>query len=130
MNERRLAFLGALCAGVAVALGAFGAHNLHDRLVEAGQLENWHTAVRYQVWHGLALVLLGTWRRAGYRVGGAGWAFLVGIPCFSGSLYALALGVPSAWIWPVTPLGGLLLLVGWVTFAAAALRGARDGEPG
>jgi uncharacterized membrane protein YgdD (TMEM256/DUF423 family) len=90
-------------------------------------MENWHTAVRYQVWHGLALIAYGALLRGSRRAsGGAGWAFLAGSACFSGSLYALGLGVPSRWIWPVTPLGGLLLLIGWTLFALRVLRGERD----
>ncbi len=121
MSGERWVAVGAVLAGVGVALGAFGAHGLADRLEAADQLENWHTAVRYQVWHGLALILLGVLSR-GERVRAAGWAFLIGTLCFSGSLYALGLGVPSSAIWFVTPLGGLLLLVGWVLFTLRALR--------
>lgn len=110
-----------------MAMGAFGAHSLEDRLVEAGQVGNWETAVRYQVWHALALVLFGVVRRqTGSTSSAPGWLFVIGSLCFSGSLYALALGVPATYIWPVTPAGGLLLLVGWVTFALAALRSSGD----
>jgi len=113
--------IGALSAGVAVAMGAFGAHSLETQLAEAGQAANWETAVRYQMWHALALVFFGVVRsRNGSTASASGWLFLIGSLCFSGSLYALALGVPAAYIWPVTPAGGLLLLVGWVLFARIA----------
>lgn len=123
MKPRHWIALGALVTGLAVAMGAFGAHSLEERLAEAGQLANWETAVRYQAWHGLALVLFGVARRGGAAIG---WCFLLGSVCFSGSLYALALGAPASVIWPVTPLGGLLFLVGWGLLAAAALRAPDD----
>jgi uncharacterized membrane protein YgdD (TMEM256/DUF423 family) len=126
MRDSHWVALGALAAGLGVAMGAFGAHALHDRLVEAGQLDNWHTAVRYQVWHALALVAYGLWRRAtGGRSAAVGWCLLIGSAFFSGSLYAIALDVPTTYLWPVTPAGGLLLLVAWVLFAVAALRAPR-----
>jgi len=119
--------IGALSAGIAVAMGAFGAHSLEDRLVEAGHVGTWETAVRYQVWHALALILFAVVRRqTGSNSSAPGWLFLIGSLCFSGSLFALALGIPSAYIWPVTPAGGLLLLIGWVLFAVAALRSSKD----
>lgn len=123
MRDAHWKAIGALSAGVAVAMGAFGAHALKDQLVEAGQLANWETAVRYQVWHALALIAFGLVRHQ--RGGGSsapGWLFLLGSLCFSGSLYALALGAPSAYLWPVTPAGGLLLLLGWVGLATGAFR--------
>ena len=114
---------GAILAGVAVAAGAFGAHALHHQLEQADQLGNWETAVRYQMWHALALILFAFVREQ--RQGGGssiGWLFLVGTTLFSGSLYALALGVPSTYVWPLTPAGGLLILIGWVIFAVGSLR--------
>jgi uncharacterized membrane protein YgdD (TMEM256/DUF423 family) len=117
---------GALLALLGVGLGAFGAHGLEERLVEAGQLENWHTAVRYQMWHALALIATGLLaERAGPLRGTAG-CFLVGTLLFSGSIYALALGAPAGAIWWVTPLGGLLLMAGWLVLAARALRASRS----
>ena len=99
-------------------LGAFGAHALKARLgVEA--LSVWQTAVQYHFWHALALLavpqLVGVWAKVG------GWLFTAGILVFSGSLYALALGAPSA-IGAITPVGGLALILGWLAFALAALK--------
>jgi uncharacterized membrane protein YgdD (TMEM256/DUF423 family) len=100
-----------------VVLGAFGAHALKARL--GGEaLSIWQTAVQYHFWHALALLAValagaGPWFRA------AGWLFLAGVLLFSGSLYALAFGIPLG---VVTPLGGLALILGWVAFAVAALR--------
>jgi uncharacterized membrane protein YgdD (TMEM256/DUF423 family) len=127
MNSRKAIAAGALWMALAVALGAFGAHGLKEQLlaVEGGSgLDNWHTAVRYQAWHALALVLLGVvTSRAGCTDRGAliGWAFLVGSLLFSGSIYALSLEPSATWLGPVTPLGGLLLILGWLGFAKLAL---------
>jgi uncharacterized membrane protein YgdD (TMEM256/DUF423 family) len=115
--------VGALWAAVGVSLGAFGAHALKSRLVESGHLATWETAVRYHVWHALALVLLGLWSERSSATSGrlAGWCFLAGSLFFSGSLYAISLGGPR-WLGPLTPLGGAGLIAGWIAFALAALR--------
>jgi len=105
-----------------VALGAFGAHALKAKLpVET--LSVFQTGVQYQMMHSLALIAVGLWieRQPDLNLlGYAAAAFLFGIVCFSGSLYALALGGPR-WLGPVTPLGGTLFIVGWLLLAAAAL---------
>lgn len=111
--DRTFALAGALFALIAVALGAFGAHALESR-VEPRDLEIWETAVRYQMWHALALVLLAAllarWPGGAAHV--AGWAWIVGILVFSGSLYALV-GTGIRGLGAITPIGGLALLVGW-----------------
>ncbi len=120
MNGRKALALGALWMAIAVALGALGGHALKDQLVAAEKLETWHTAVRYHAWHALGLLLLGSLTRVGElaeRGGLVGWMFLVGSLCFSGSLYVLSLEPSATWMGPVTPLGGLLLILGWLGFA-------------
>ena len=114
---------GALLAALAVALGAFAAHTLKDTLLERGQLENWRTAVRYQMWHALALCLCSVLaeRRGGLRF--SSWAFLCGSVLFAGSIYCLAFDVLRPAMIPLTPLGGTLLLAGWVGVARFAWRG-------
>lgn len=117
-------FAGALFALLAVALGAFGAHALHDRLVAAGSLETWRTAVFYQMSHALALTALGLYARttkkdSGRLFGAAALFLVVGIVLFSGSLYGLAAGGPR-WLGPVTPLGGLSFMAGWACVLVAA----------
>jgi uncharacterized membrane protein YgdD (TMEM256/DUF423 family) len=94
-----------------VALGAFGAHALKNRLTPE-MLTVFETGVRYQAYHALALLLLAALRGPDK----AAWCFVGGIVLFSGSLYALALtGV--RWLGAITPIGGVLFLVGWVLFA-------------
>jgi uncharacterized membrane protein YgdD (TMEM256/DUF423 family) len=125
MNHRSaLAWAGAIGAS-GVALGAFGAHLLRPRLLAAGTLEVWETAVRYQLVHAVALLGFAGWLRNPDRPAGAGasWAprmWVAGAALFCGSLYGLALGGPR-WLGPVTPLGGLCLIAGWVLAACAGL---------
>ena len=104
-----LGFLG-------VALGAFGAHGLRERLAP-GMLDVYKTGVLYQLLHAVALlaVALGAERLARPRAVATLW--VAGVVIFSGSLYALALsGV--RWLGAITPLGGVLFLVGWAALAA------------
>jgi uncharacterized membrane protein YgdD (TMEM256/DUF423 family) len=114
---------GALLAGVAVAAGAFGAHGLKDMLAAAGQAENWETACRYALVHALGLILTGLVARLpAARAGLAAAAaicLLGGTLVFSGFLAALALtGIKI--LGAIVPIGGVLLIAGWVLLAAAA----------
>src|SRR5262245_18677794 len=115
--------LGAIFGGLAVALGAFGAHALQSR-VPADRLVVFETGVRYQMYHALALMAVAFVLQAGGRASlatYAGWAFAAGIVIFSGSLYALVLTGVRTW-GAVTPIGGVALLAGWVLLALAAAR--------
>jgi uncharacterized membrane protein YgdD (TMEM256/DUF423 family) len=117
-------FLGSALGGLSVALGAFGAHALKDRLT-AELMNTFQTGVHYQMIHSLALILtailadkltaqsaLVTW---------AGWLFFAGIVFFSGSLYILSTtGVKT--FGAITPIGGVAFLIGWGLLAYAALR--------
>jgi len=123
MTPRLCVTLGALYGLLGVVFGAFGAHALRGRL-SAEMLAVWRTAVEYQFYHALALLLLGLWLQQRAAVGQtlAGYAFALGILLFSGSLYALALsGVRP--LGAITPLGGLLLIAGWASWAWSAWRG-------
>ncbi len=95
---------------IGVALGAFGAHGLADYLAANDSALTWQTAVLYQLIHAVALLALG---RQTTRWRALVWVWSLGIILFSGSLYALALGGPG-WLGPVTPIGGLLFLLGWL----------------
>lgn len=120
---------GALSGGLTVALGAFGAHALKDRL-DPAQLEIWHTGVQYQGLHALALGWAGLEARRTRRGRWAGLAFLAGTFLFCGSLYGIALGAPKS-LGAITPVGGLSFLMGWAMLAWAARAGetpARDAS--
>jgi len=116
---------GCLLGAVAVAAGAFGAHGLKAMLAAAGQTENWETACRYGMYHALALVatgLLAAGRPELARPAGiAGGCFLVGTLIFSGCLAALALSGVKI-LGAIVPIGGVLLIAGWLVLAAAAAR--------
>jgi len=116
-----------LCASggglVAVALGAFGAHALKAKLSPA-MLSVWQTAVNYQFYHVLALLLVAVLLHFGWQsrwLVVAGACFLAGMLLFSGSLYWLALGGPS-WLGPITPFGGLSFMMGWLMLFIAGLK--------
>ena len=97
-----------------VALGSFGAHALKETLLNNGTLATWQTAVLYQLIHAVALLASPDWP----------WVsrcWIAGVVLFSGSLYWLALGGPK-FLGPVTPLGGISLLLGWVLLACHAFR--------
>lgn len=105
-----------------MAAGAFGAHALRDHLSPA-DLATFETAVRYQMYHALALISVGLLAERGVTRGSmAGWLFLAGIVLFSGSLYLLTL-CGLRWMGAVTPLGGVAFIAGWV---ALALGGRTD----
>ncbi|MDC1436714.1 DUF423 domain-containing protein [Gammaproteobacteria bacterium] len=97
-----------------VALGAFGAHGLEEKISEAS-LETWNTAVLYQMFHVVALILTALLCYifpASKSFSRSGYAFQIGIVLFSGSLYLLALTGISLFAY-ITPFGGLFFLVGW-----------------
>ena len=122
--ERFLFTAGAAAALVAVALGAFGAHALRDRL-SPDLLVIFETGVRYHFYHALAL-FAAAYAAARWPEGAAtitGWLFIAGIVLFSGSLYLLAL-TNTRWLGAITPLGGLAFIAGWVTLAWTAFTAA------
>mgnify|MGYP001627442641 CR=1 FL=1 len=107
---------GSLLSALGVALGAFGAHGLRDR-IEPALLQAWNTGVLYHLVHALALVALGLAGARGARRRGA-LLLLAGIALFSGSLYAMAL-TGFRPLGAVTPVGGVLFLAGWLQLAFA-----------
>lgn len=114
--------LGATFAALAVTFGAFGAHALRATLTPE-DLATFETGVRYQMYHALGLFAVAwaatQWEAATVTV--AGWAFVVGIVVFSGSLYVLVL-TGQRWLGAVTPLGGVAFIGGWVLLAWTAWR--------
>ena len=113
---------GGLFGLLSVLLGAFAAHGLSQTL-SASQLATWQTGVSYQMYHALALLLSGLWLlNNGPRIlKTAGMLFCVGTLGFSGSIYALVL-THLSWLGPVTPLGGLCLIAGWLVILLHSVR--------
>ena len=115
--------LGALAAALGVALGAFGAHGLEGR-VSPDRLETFRTGVEYQMYHALALLVVGCAVAQGWGpiLHWAGYCFVAGIVIFSGTLYLLVL-TDTGWLGAITPLGGVAFIVGWALLAWAAVFG-------
>ncbi|WP_334018542.1 DUF423 domain-containing protein [Alteromonas sp. S015] len=117
--------IGALLAGLSVVLGAFGAHGLKSVLT-VQQLNTFEIGVRYQMYHALALLLLPALSGA---VSSA-WAnrvafcFVTGTVLFSGSLYALGIS-GIKWFGPITPLGGMFFIIGWVLLVVGLIKGQK-----
>ena len=121
--ERIFFGLGSILAGIAVGLGAFGAHGLRG-ILSPEDLVTFETGVRYQMYHALALLGV-AWAVTQWEtvlLEWTGWLFVLGILVFSGSLYILVLP-GQRWLGAVTPLGGLAFILGWILLASAALRG-------
>ena len=120
MSATTLSRLAAALAALAIILGAMGAHGkIHDVLVSRGSLGTWETGVFYHLVHAVVLWVLAG--RSGARVPGPAWCFLAGILMFSGSLYGLSLArIPL--LGPVTPLGGLGYIAGWLWLAVRPSR--------
>lgn len=116
--------LGAANAFLAVAAGAFAAHGLR-RVLDLDMLETFKTAATYEMYHALGLILVGLLAelRPSVWADAAGYALLLGIVLFSGSLYALAITGVRA-LGAITPFGGVSFLAGWVFFGIAAWRAA------
>jgi uncharacterized membrane protein YgdD (TMEM256/DUF423 family) len=122
MTRWLIAFAG-VAGAVAVAFGAFGAHALRKKLPE-DRLANLELGVRYIFFH-IPGVLAAAWLSSAVPCGGntfatvAGWSFALGMVLFSGSLIVLALTGEKRW-GRVTPVGGILFIVGWIALVGAA----------
>ena len=116
---------GAVNAAIAVIFGAFGAHALKERLTEK-YLAIWETAVQYQMFHALGLIIIGILMSSSLlgpitQLNWAGYLLLAGIIIFSGSLYVLSftgIGILGA----ITPIGGVAFIAGWIMLIIAALK--------
>ena len=120
---RSFIVLAGILGFLAVALGAFGAHGL-AKVVEPRLLEVWHTGVQYQMYHSLALLAVALLAVSYIKPAiakWAGWAFVIGILLFSGSLYAIVL-LDVRNLGLITPIGGVFFLIGWVLILVAALK--------
>lgn len=120
--QRFFLSFAALSGFLSVCLGAFAAHGLKHYLT-AEAIAIWQTGVQYQMYHALALLPVALLYRtqASKTLRLSGLAFILGSVCFSGSLYALALGAPKS-IGFITPLGGFCFLIGWAALVIYALR--------
>ncbi len=117
MNSKTMLLSGSILGALSVAFGAFGAHMLESSL-SPEDLAIFETGVRYQMYHALALILCANLPR------GAGFAahgFLWGTVVFSGSLYLLVL-LDARWLGAITPIGGTLLIIGWIVLILRSLK--------
>lgn len=120
--------IGTVLAALGVALGAFGAHGL-KKLVDADTVATYQTGVQYQMYHAMALIVVGllSYRFQNALINFAGFSFIGGIVLFSGSLYLLSSfkamnkTVPG-FVYPITPLGGILFILGWIFLLFALLK--------
>ncbi|WP_424963766.1 DUF423 domain-containing protein [Ekhidna sp.] len=108
---------------LAVMLGAFGAHALKDKLTSEGTLDTYQTAVQYQFYHTLALLAIAflMTKYESQWLNYAGYSMTFGILIFSGSLYILCF-TGMKWLGAITPIGGLLFILGWVFLLMTALK--------
>jgi uncharacterized membrane protein YgdD (TMEM256/DUF423 family) len=113
--QKLILLSGSALGALGVMIGAFGAHKLKTHLISIGRTDVFETAVKYQFYHAIALLILGLimFRMEHKVMDYAGWCFIAGTIIFSGSLYILCLTNVSKW-GAVTPFGGLFLIAGWV----------------
>jgi uncharacterized membrane protein YgdD (TMEM256/DUF423 family) len=127
--HKRLLSVGAIFGGLAVAIGAFGAHGLKRLTSDPEILSAFETGVEYQMYHSFALLITGLLAQGNPNrwLRWAGTMFITGIVFFSGSLYVITfLRVQESdavkYIGPLTPLGGILFIAGWMFLLAAVAK--------
>ncbi|MBL0329537.1 MAG: DUF423 domain-containing protein [Bacteroidetes bacterium] len=132
MQKRFLLFSG-FSGAIGVALGAMAAHFLKSKLetglITEANLQAFETAARYQLYHSLALFAIAIFveKFNDKLIAKAGYCFMAGIVLFSGSLYLLTtaklMGLGDMrWLGPITPIGGLFFITGWVLIAFAGMK--------
>ena len=127
MSSRIIILIAAVAAILGIALGAFGAHALEERLAASFHTSTWDTAVFYHLVHAVALFVLGVWMSSHAKsphIVRAAYYWIAGILLFSGSLYSISLGAPK-WLGAITPLGGLSFMIGWVFVALTAWKSGK-----
>ena len=117
----KISVAAAISMAVAIVLGAFGAHGL-EKLVDTDSLNTFEVGVRYHIYHSLAMLVVGLSQRVRYRLKKRTFIlWFTGLILFSGSLYLLAideaLGADLGFLGPVTPIGGTILILGWIFLA-------------
>lgn len=121
INLGIVSILGALT----IVLGAFGAHALQETLSE-NALKSFETAVRYQMYHIIVLLFVNSYSEFSLKTKNiVSYLFFAGILFFSGSIYAITLGVNPKSIWFITPMGGLFFILGWIKMAISCFRKAK-----
>jgi uncharacterized membrane protein YgdD (TMEM256/DUF423 family) len=118
VNKKNILVVGSALAGLAVALGAFGAHALKELLIVNNRADTFELAVRYQFYHSIGIIIIGillqNFNHRLLRISAV--CFIAGIILFSGSLYVLAI-LNTTKLVLLTPLGGLCFIAGWALFA-------------
>lgn len=129
--ERTYIWTGSLFAGIAVIFGALGAHWLRENISQADLL-SFETGVRYQMYHALAILILAALpaRFKGKLCRAAYYLFTFGMIFFSGSIYLLSTsdltGISIPWLGPVTPVGGLMMIGGWLMLFISSVRSFKE----
>ena len=124
--NKSIVIIGIVVLVIAIVLGAFGAHALKEHLTPE-KLNTFEVGVRYQVYHGLAFLILGfSADKFQFSLKLPTRLIFVGVLMFSGSIYFLAiqemLDVSLKFLGPITPLGGLLIITGWILFLIKIIR--------
>lgn len=133
--ERKMIVVGILLILLSIVLGAFGAHALKDILKEfPKKIVSFETGVRYQMYSGLAFLIIGLNKdKFQFSLNAVFWTWLIGTLFFSVSIYFLAiqsvLGVSLKFLGPFTPLGGLLLIIGWLIILLKFLKQSNPQFP-
>ncbi|WP_019673880.1 DUF423 domain-containing protein [Psychrobacter lutiphocae] len=112
--------IAAINLALAVALGAFGAHGI-KAFASPEQMAWWQTATQYYFYHGLGLLAIGYLIQQGLIKSIAAWLIQIGILIFATTLYAMTLGAPR-WLGAITPIGGSLMVIGWLWLAFSAVK--------
>ena len=123
--DRNIAVTGMFMMALTIGIGAFGANGLKD-LVDNNALNTFEVGVRYQMYHALAIVILGFVSVPSKLKRVVFWFFIVGILFFSGSIYLLSLNsilsFDAGRIGFITPIGGLLFIIGWIRWGYGVIK--------
>ncbi len=123
--DKNIVATGSFIMAVTIAIGAFGAHGLKEML-DADSLNTFEVGVRYQMYHAIGIVILGMLPSISQKLKQrVFWLFIIGILCFSGSIYLLSLNSVLPFnaksIGFITPIGGLFFIIGWIMLAYGIL---------
>ena len=125
VGPRAQLLLAATLGASAVALGAFGAHGLSEHLQAHDRVATWATAAHYHLVHAVALLAIAALTGSGHTARLATWLLTIGTVVFSGTLYLLC-PTGHKWLGAITPIGGVLLIAGWLALAFVV---GRRGQP-